>query len=136
MAFSHDSKYAAYLYRPYSERSHGPDLWLVEVASGKVTRATTVEKMAKYQASARKVVGDRKNKPIAARAKGGPESGVTTGTGKGDSPADGDDEPKGPFYSGVDSFTWAPAAHELLFTSEGDVYRWKVGEDAPTRLTK
>ncbi|HKB39082.1 MAG TPA: prolyl oligopeptidase family serine peptidase [Gemmataceae bacterium] len=38
-------------------------------------------------------------------------------------------------YSGVSSFTWSPTAHELLFTSEGDIYRWKVGDGTPARLT-
>src|SRR5205807_9685088 len=32
------------------------------------------------------------------------------------------------FTSGVSNFTWSPVAHEMLFTSEGDVYRWKVGD--------
>ncbi len=38
-------------------------------------------------------------------------------------------------YSGVRNFTWSPTGPELLFTSEGDVYRWKVGDEAPARLT-
>src|SRR5262245_20991673 len=38
-------------------------------------------------------------------------------------------------YSGVSSFTWSPTAAELLFTSEGDIYRWKVGDSMPARLT-
>src|SRR5262249_3985614 len=38
-------------------------------------------------------------------------------------------------YSGVSSFTWSPTAQELLFTSEGDIYRWKVGDSMPARLT-
>ena len=37
MAFSYDGKYAAYLYRPFKERRHGPDLWLLDVAAGKAT---------------------------------------------------------------------------------------------------
>ena len=99
MAFSFDGKFAAYLYRPHKEMRHGSDLWLLDVATARTTRVTTVTKMAKYQASAR-----------TAHEK----------TGR---------------YSGVRSFTWSPVAHELLFTSEGDVYRWKVGDAMPARLT-
>ncbi|MBI1915917.1 MAG: DPP IV N-terminal domain-containing protein, partial [Planctomycetes bacterium] len=99
MAFSFDSKYAAYLHRPYKEERHGSDLWLLDIAASKTTRITSMAKMAKYQASAR---------------------GVTDKTGR---------------YSGVSSFTWSPTAHELLFTSEGDIYRWKVGDSMPARLT-
>jgi dipeptidyl aminopeptidase/acylaminoacyl peptidase len=99
MAFSHDGKYAAYLHRPYKDRKNGPDLWLLEVATGKTSRVTSPELMAKFQASARK--------------------------------ANNRDH----FYSGILTFTWSPVAHELLFTSEGDVYRWKVGNPEPARLT-
>jgi hypothetical protein len=42
MAFSADGKYAAYLYRPYAERSQGDDLWILEVATGKTTRMSTL----------------------------------------------------------------------------------------------
>src|SRR5262245_27328635 len=54
MAFAHDGKYAAWLHRADKKRSQGSDLWLFEVATGKVSRITTPEKMAKWQASARK----------------------------------------------------------------------------------
>src|SRR5438128_4534823 len=53
MAFSFDSKYAAYLHRPYKEERHGSDLWLLDVATNKTTQITSRAKMAKYQASAR-----------------------------------------------------------------------------------
>jgi dipeptidyl aminopeptidase/acylaminoacyl peptidase len=42
---------------------------------------------------------------------------------------------KNHFTSGVSSFTWSPVASELLLVSEGDVYRWKVGDKEPARLT-
>jgi dipeptidyl aminopeptidase/acylaminoacyl peptidase len=99
MAFSHDGKYAAYLHRPYKDRKNGPDLWLLEIATGKASRVTSQELMARYQSTARK--------------------------------ANNRDH----FYSGISEFTWSPVAHELLFTSEGDVYRWKVGNPEPLRLT-
>jgi dipeptidyl aminopeptidase/acylaminoacyl peptidase len=38
---------------------------------------------------------------------------------------DADDE-KAPRYKGIQSFTWSPKANELLFVSEGDIYRYKV----------
>ena len=58
-AFSSDSKYAAYLYRPYKERRHGPDLWIYDVAKAKARRITSVSVMAKFQESTRKVKEDR-----------------------------------------------------------------------------
>lgn len=48
---------------------------------------------------------------------------------------DADDE-KAPRYHGISSFTWAPDTASLLFSSDGDIYRWSVGDKAPTRLTR
>jgi len=114
MSFSHDGKYAAYLYRPYKDRYDGSDLYLFESATGKATKITSYTKMAKYQATARKVKESR-----------------TPGT-KGPTV----DENNRPFiYYGIRSFMWSPVANELLFVSEGDIYRWKVGEEGIARLT-
>jgi dipeptidyl aminopeptidase/acylaminoacyl peptidase len=125
IAFSHDGKYAAYLYRPYAERRHGSDLWVMDVATGKTHRATSAAVMAKYQASARRVKEDRAKKAKGALAK--ILQGVTD--------KDAEDH-AAPRYSGVFSFTWSPTAPELLFVSETDIYRWKVGDKEPARLTK
>ena len=51
------------------------------------------------------------------------------------SEADADDK-KAPRYGGIRSFTWSPKANELLFVSEGDVYRYNVIDDKLTRLTR
>jgi dipeptidyl aminopeptidase/acylaminoacyl peptidase len=125
MAFSHDGKFAAYLYQPYEERRHGPDLWILETSTGKTQRGTSVGVMAKYQASARKVKEDREQKQKTTPPK----------TGKAVSDKDAED-PGAPRYNGINSFAWSPTADELLFVSEWDIYRWKVGEKEPTRLTK
>jgi dipeptidyl aminopeptidase/acylaminoacyl peptidase len=125
MAFSFDGKYAAYLYRPYEERRHGSDLWILDVATGKTNRITSVEVMTRFQVSSRKVQEDRAKKHKAAPPK----------KGKRVSDKDADDR-QAPHYSGVSSFTWSPTANELLFVSEGDIYRWKVGDKEPARLTR
>jgi len=59
MAFSHDGRYAAYLYRPYIERRHGNDLWLYDTQTGEVERLTSVSVMAEFQKATRKVREDR-----------------------------------------------------------------------------
>jgi hypothetical protein len=61
-AFSCDGRYGAYLYRPYKERRHGNDLYLYDVAKGRVERITWPSVMAQFQKSARKVVEDRLEK--------------------------------------------------------------------------
>ena len=49
------------------------------------------------------------------------------------------DDRRAPRYGGVQSFVWAPASaddpHELILTSGGDLYRYKVDDDELSRLT-
>lgn len=169
MAFSHDGKHAAYLWKPYADRLDGNDLWLLDVATGKSEKVTSLDMMAKFQASAR-AAKEAKEK----RAAGGAAAASAGGEGQGrggegrfggrrrtegqgeQRQQDGekkDDQKKdeqkkeeeqddaaaaaarGGRYAGISSFVWSPREHELLFISEGDIYRWKLGMKAPIRLT-
>ncbi len=60
--FSHDGHYGCYLYRPYEERRHGSDIWILDTKDGTVERLTMASLFSKYQASARDVVEDRVSK--------------------------------------------------------------------------
>ncbi|MFU8830273.1 MAG: hypothetical protein ACNA8P_12680, partial [Phycisphaerales bacterium] len=59
MSFSHDGRYAAYLYRPNIERRHGNDIWLYDTQTGETERLTSVSVLSPFQASTRKVAEDR-----------------------------------------------------------------------------
>ena len=61
-AFSHDGKYAAYLYRPNIERRHGSDLGIYNVETGEAKRITKVSVLSKFQEATRKVRDDRTKK--------------------------------------------------------------------------
>jgi dipeptidyl aminopeptidase/acylaminoacyl peptidase len=127
MAFSHDGKHAAYLYRSSDERRQGNDLWLLDVAAGKTSRLTSLELMARFQDNARKA-----KEGLGKRTKDG--AGTEIDGQSRDERGRGFDRPGR--YNGVSSFTWSPSAQELLFTSEGDIYRWKLGDKEPARLTR
>jgi dipeptidyl aminopeptidase/acylaminoacyl peptidase len=49
-------------------------------------------------------------------------------------PSDADNE-QGLRYGGVSDFVWAPEADELIFTSGGDLYRYRLEGDRIDRLT-
>ncbi len=146
---SHDGRYAAYLYHTYDERRHGNDLYLYDFNAQKAKRITSVSVMAEFQKSARTVKDDRIKKAKAAAKKDADKKDDKSSKAKksevklseeqqrGDwvSDKDADDE-KAPRYSGISSYQWSPASHELLFSSEGDIFRLKIGDKAPTRLTK
>jgi dipeptidyl aminopeptidase/acylaminoacyl peptidase len=57
--FSHDGRYAAYLYRTLDERRHGTDLWVYDFKTGENTRVTNLAMMTEFQRSARIVAEDR-----------------------------------------------------------------------------
>lgn len=73
VSFSHDGRYAAYLYRPYKERRHGSDLWVFDTKSGEAKRLTMVSVMSEFQAGTREVkeYRNRKAKEAAAKQKAG-----------------------------------------------------------------
>ncbi|MBX3322622.1 MAG: prolyl oligopeptidase family serine peptidase [Phycisphaeraceae bacterium] len=66
MTFSHDGRFAAFLYRPYHERRHGSDLYIHDTSTGQTRRVTTASRMAEFEASTRLVVEDREKKAKAA----------------------------------------------------------------------
>ncbi|MEM9800162.1 MAG: DPP IV N-terminal domain-containing protein, partial [Planctomycetota bacterium] len=73
---SADGRYAAYLYRPYAERRHGSDLWILDLESGETERVTSVSVMSRFQKDARKVGEDRIEK---AKKKGGKDEDAEDG---------------------------------------------------------
>lgn len=150
MDFSHDGRYAAYLYRPNLERRHGSDLWVYDTKTKKALRLTDVERMAPFQESTQEVKEDRIKK-AKAHAKQEAAKQEAAGKKKADKQkakqqedefdgntvleSDADDE-KAPRYSGVSSFDWSPVADELLFSSGGDVYRIALKDQKIVRWTK
>lgn len=143
MKFSPSGKYAAYLYRPNKERRHGSDLWLYNVKTGKPERVTTVSMMAPFQKSTRKVQKERIDKAKKEKEKTKDEAiikAMDAGDWVGDDDATiNDDEKKkekAATYRGISSFEWAERSDKMIFSSEGDLYLYKVGDKAPQRLTR
>ena len=139
MAFSHDGRYAAYLWKPYVDRLEGNDLYLLDVASGKAERVTSLAMMTRFQASARAAKEARER-----RASSGDEG--ADNDRRDDQQQEqqqqerqrgggGQNQQRAGRYAGVSGFTWSPIENELIFTSEGDLYRWKIGMKEPIRLT-
>ncbi|MCC6783770.1 MAG: S9 family peptidase [Planctomycetes bacterium] len=172
--FSKDGRYAAWLHRPYVERRHGQDLYLLEIATGTVRRLTDARTMSAFQNQARDVLADREDKqkkraekakqaaanklleekskppgeqggagvaasppaaapgtpPDAAREAARARMHIDTSVGE----EDAEDE-KAPRYAGINSFAWSPKTAALLFSSQGDLYRYELAEGRIERLT-
>ena len=93
-AFSADGRYAAWLYRPYLERRHSNDLYVMDMESGKVQRMTSVVALAPFQSSTRKVKEDRIKK-AKAKAKKDADKDGSDDEGKEGDKKDGDAKKKG-----------------------------------------
>lgn len=139
MDFSYDGSYAAYRYRPYRERRHGNDLWLFNPATGEVKRITSVSVMAAFQRTTREVREDRIKKARRAGDRDETEANrdeLREMKKRGDwvSEKDADDD-EAPRYSGVSYYEWSPRGNELIFSSQGDLYRYEVEGGRISRLT-
>ncbi len=87
-------------------------------------------KQAKKQKTERKA--DKKKET---KQQDGEDEGVLKKRGDWVSDKDADDK-KAPRYGGISSVSWSPVAGELLFTSDGDVYRYTPADDKVVRVTQ
>ncbi len=100
ITFSHDGRFAAFLYRSYAERRHGSDLYVYDTKTGQTRRMTSVGRLSEFQADTRKVRDDREKKAKKAGyslsglareqyEKMGWTDGLMIGEWKGTAPAEG-----------------------------------------------
>ncbi len=91
--FSHDGRFAAYLYRTFDERRHGNDLWIYDFKTGENTRVTNLALMTEFQRTAHIVKQDRLAKHKA--SKDADEKSESGGKKSSDSDKDDDEDEKG-----------------------------------------
>lgn len=133
--WSEDDRYAGYLWNAYDSKSN--DLWLYDAKSGKSTRVTSPEMFMEFDPEIKKAL-ERYKKEDRERdernrldAKAYREAIVKLRKEQETPPA----TPK-PSYPGPGEYAWSHKGHEMLIVYRGDIYRWKVGDAKPVRLTK
>ncbi len=134
MAWSHDDRYLAYLWNAYDDK--GYDLWLYDTKEKKARRLTSPEVFLPFDRELKEIIerykkdreeDERRRKLSEEERKKLEEEDEKK-----------EQERKEPLkeYAGVGEFEWAHKADELLLTYRGDIYRFVIGKEAPTRLTK
>lgn len=132
--WSPDDRYLAYFWNPY--HVIGNDLWIYDSRTGKTTQLTSPDVMKAFDGDAMKAVEEYKKdeerwgewlklddeKYREERQKYEDEQSKR----KGPPPAR---------YSGPSDVSWAHKSDEFLMTYKGDIYRWKLGDKLPTRMT-
>lgn len=134
-SWSHDDRYLAYIWNPYGTMG-GSDLWLYDTKSGASKPLSSIELFAKIEAEAAKAI-DRYKKDKVEEDKrmllGDKEYREQTQKLKEEN--EKRREPL-PSYPGISAYEWAHKSSEMLVVYRGDIFRWKIGDEMPTRLTK
>jgi len=132
--WSPDDRYLAYLWNPYDDP--GFDIWLFDTAEQKATRLTSIEFMAKYDRDAPRALVRHRQEQLE-------EEKVEKMSDEERRQWELDQRKKNeerreplPTYSGIGELEWAHRSNELVFTYNGDIFRWKVGDKEPRRLTR
>lgn len=134
VTWSPDDRYIAYLWNPYQDRAN--DLWLYDVQSGKSKRLTSIEGMKPFDREIPAAIEryKKEDEELDQADKMG-DVEYREWTLKKKKENEDRKEPL-PSYPGVSEYEWAHNSNELLFTYKGDIYRLKLGEDRPSRLTQ
>jgi len=135
MEWSSDGRYLAYLWNPFAEARYA-DLYLFDSQSGKSVRITNPDFMSAYDRDARRAI-ERYKKEDAEEEKRNALDDLAYREAVQKLRKENEDrkEPL-PSYPGIGEVEWSHQGQELLITYRDDVYRWKVGEPKPTRVTK
>lgn len=134
MKWSHDGRYLTYQWNTYDDRAS--DIWLYDSKSGKSERLTSIELMATFDRETAKAI-DRYKEDKKREDEWDKLSDEEYRKAR-QKKKEEDEKRKEPLpsYPGCGQVDWANASHEFLFVSRGDIYRWKVGDKEPTRLTR
>ncbi len=134
LEWSGDDRYLIYLWNGYDDP--GADLWLYDKTTGKSQRMTSMEVMAEYDRDMAKAIARYKaEKYEQERVDKMTDTEYRDWVQKKKKDDAARKEPLAS-YSGVGEAEWAHHKDELLFTFKGDVFRWKLGDPKPVRLTK
>ncbi len=134
LTWSKSERYLAYLWNPYDDK--GNDLWIFDSQTGKSQRVTSIDVMMPFDRKLKDAV-ERYKKDKADEDKALTLNDLEYREWRLKKKEE-DAKRKEPLasYPGIGEIEWNPKADELLFTYNGDVFRWKIGDAKPERLTR
>ena len=131
-SWSPSERYLAYLWNPYDDP--GSDIWLYDKQTGKSSRLTSMEVMKQFDRSvAAAIAQDSRDRDFRSKVLGMSDEEYRKVTQERKVEAEKKPTPR---YGGISDVTWAHKSDEFMFTYKGDIFRWKVGEKSPMRITK
>lgn len=133
LGWSHDDRYLAYAWNPF--RVIGNDLWLYDSKTGKSIQVTSPQTFLPFDGDIPDAL-----KQFEEDEKRWQEWEKLSDTEFRQAQQDYQEKQQKErtprkSYGGPSSIEWAHNSDEFLMTYKGDIYRWKVGEKSPVRLT-
>jgi len=134
MSWSHDDRYLAYLWNAYKDR--GMDLWVYDTQTGTSKRLTSMDVMRPFDRDIPKAI-ERYQKEDEELDKADQMSDLDYREWQQKKKKENEDRKEAlPSYGGVSEYEWAKNSDELLFSYKGDIYRLKLDDSKPQRLTQ
>lgn len=134
LGWSHDDRYLAYLWNPYNTR--GADIWLFDSKTNSTNRLTSIDLMATFDRTSLLAIDEiKKDEERRERWDKLNDVEFRRERQKFREELEKRTEPV-PSYPGISEVEWANKSNEFLFVFRGDLFRWKVGEARPVRLTQ
>jgi len=131
--WSADERYLAYLWNGYDDP--GSDLWIYDADKGRSFRVTSMDVMKQFDKSVNSAIAEN-SKQLDFRHKIMGQTDEEYRKTLQERREEQEKKPPKAGYAGIGEVTWAHNSDELMFTYKGDIFRWKVGDKAPSRLTK
>lgn len=134
LRWSFDDRYLAYRWNAYADK--GLDLWIFDSKERTTRRLTSPETFLPYDRTLPEILERyKKEKEENERRKGLSREERMKLEEEDFQKEQARKEPLKE-YEGVGEFAWAWKSHELLFTYKGDIFRWKLADEKPTRITR
>lgn len=131
--WSADDRYLAYSWNPWG--SFYRDLYLYDSKTGQTKRLTTPETFMPFDREIKKALEFYKKEQERLDA----WDKLSDADYREARQKHKDEQAKrrepNPSYPGVNNIVWANKSNEFLFSYKGDLFRWKLSDAAPTRLT-
>lgn len=134
LAWSHDSRYLLYTWNPYN--TPYSDLWLYDSKSKEAKRLTSIEMMARYDRDIPAAIEQyKKDREEEEELLGMDEMEYREELQERVKERRERKEPP-KRYPGISEASWHEDKQEFLMVFDGDIFRWKLGDKNPERLTR
>ncbi len=131
--WSHDDRYVAYAWNGYEEP--GYDLWVYDTRTGQSQRISTPATFEPFDYDVKEALKQYEEEQKRLKEWEKLDDQQYREEQRKFEEERRKDRTERKSYPGVSELSWAHKSNEFLMIYRGDIYRWKIGDKTPTRLT-